>query len=108
MKNKQILRKMVKYIDNISVYTKEITYEEFKSNNMLIDACVFNLSQIGELVKSIDKEITDKYPNIPWRQMYGLRNRIVHDYEGVNLRLVWEVITLNLEKLKEELLNINE
>ncbi|MEG0707968.1 MAG: HepT-like ribonuclease domain-containing protein [Cellulosilyticaceae bacterium] len=56
----------------------------------------------------IDKEITDKYPNIPWRQMYGLRNRIVHDYEGVNLRLVWEVMTLNLENLREKLLNINE
>lgn len=108
MKNKQIFAKMIKYIDNILIYTQGIAYEDFKDNNMLVDACVFNLSQIGELVKNVDKQVTEKYPHIPWRQMYGLRNRIVHDYEGVNLKLVWEVITLNLLKLKQELLKINE
>lgn len=107
MKNKQIFTKMIKYIDNVFMYTEGIAYEEFKNNTMLVDACVFNLSQIGELVKNVDKEITDSYPHIPWRQMYGLRNRIVHDYEGINLKLVWEVITLNLEDLKQEILKID-
>ncbi len=90
---------MIKYIDNILTYTQGITYDDFKENNMLVDACVFNLSQIGELVKNVDEAITDRYADIPWRQMYGLRNRIVHDYEGVNLKLVW-VTRVIIAKLK--------
>lgn len=108
MKDKQILVKMIKYIEHIDTYTQGVTYEEFNKNNMLIDACVFNLSQIGELVKNLDSKITDQYKNVPWRQMYGLRNRIVHDYEGVNLKLVWEVITLNMGPLRESLVRIIE
>lgn len=44
-----------------------------------------------------------KFPEIPWREMNGLRNRIVHDYEGVNLRLVWEIISEDIPELKEKL-----
>ncbi len=72
MKNKQIIIKMVKYIDNIEKYTENISYEEFIKNNMLIDACVFNISQIGELTKNISQDFIEKYEYIPWRQMYGL------------------------------------
>jgi len=43
------------------------------------------------------------FSNIPWKQLYGLRNRIVHDYEGVNLKLVWEIIDNDLEELKQTL-----
>ena len=43
------------------------------------------------------------HPQIPWREMYGLRNRIVHDYEGVNLQLVWEIISEDIPELRDEL-----
>ena len=70
---------------------------------MLVEACVFNLSQIGELVRHFDKEFVEIHDDIPWSQIKGLRNRIVHDYEGVNLRLVWEIIDGDLQELKEKL-----
>ena len=70
---------------------------------MLVEACVFNLSQIGELVKNVDDEYKKEQLGIPWHQLYGLRNRIVHDYEGVNLKLVWEIIEADLTDLKLEL-----
>jgi uncharacterized protein with HEPN domain len=66
---------------------------------MAVDACVFNLSQLGELANRITEDFEEKHPEIPWRQVYGLRNRIVHDYEGVNLKLVWEIIESDLPDL---------
>ena len=48
------------------------------------------------------------HSEIPWRAMYGLRNRIVHDYEGINLMLVWDVISEDLPELREQLLNLKE
>lgn len=51
----------------------------------------------------IDEKFEEDHPQIPWRQLYGLRNRIVHDYEGVNLKLVWEIIETDLPDLKEQL-----
>ena len=72
---------------------------------MLAEACVFNLSQIGELVRHLDRDFIEQPSDIPWAQMRGLRNRIIHDYEGVNLMLVWEIIKYDIPtlivKLKE-------
>jgi len=54
---------------------------------------------MGELCHAADIELTQKYPQIPWLEMYGLRNRIVHDYDGVNLLLVWEIISEDIPVL---------
>ncbi|NYB74354.1 DUF86 domain-containing protein [Sedimentibacter hydroxybenzoicus DSM 7310] len=77
-------------------------------NSMMIEACIFNLSQIGELVNKLDKEYILKYPEVPWKKMKGLRNRIIHDYEGVNLKLIWEIIYIDIKSLKEQLLNLDK
>jgi uncharacterized protein with HEPN domain len=75
-------------------------------NDMLTEVCIFNISQLGELTRKIDEEYEEAHPHIPWRQLYGLRNRIVHDYEGVNLKLVWEIIESDISGLKEQLINL--
>ena len=69
----------------------------------MVDACVFNLSQLGELTVKLDKDFTLMHTDIPWNEMRGLRNKIVHDYEGVNLKLVWEIVSEDLPELKEKL-----
>ncbi len=103
MKNHRSITKIINYIDTILVYTKDVNYEGFVDNTMLVDACVFNLSQIGELVSKLDEEYINNYSEIPWFKMRGLRNRIVHDYEGVNLKLIWEIIDHDLKILKGQL-----
>lgn len=70
---------------------------------MLVEACVFNLGQLGEAANRIDEEFEEEHPEIPWRQIYGLRNCIIHDYEGINLNLIWEIITEDLPDLYEKL-----
>lgn len=84
------------------------SFENFSKNSLVIEACVFNLGQMGELVKRLDGGFTSSHPYIPWRSLYGLRNRIIHDYEGVNFSRIWEIIRDDLPDLKlrlEELLS---
>lgn len=64
---------------------------------------MFNLSQIGELANKLDLDYKKKYNNISWNKIYGLHNRIVHDYEGVNLKLIWEIIRYDLPELQNDL-----
>lgn len=106
MKNKAILLKLIEYIEKIQNYCNEKTYETFSENSQLVEACVFNLSQMGEMVNRLEDELIESHIEIPWYQIRGLRNRIVHDYEGVNLHLVWEIIENDLPELKEDLLKI--
>ncbi len=101
MRNNIIVNKMIGYIEKITTYCRDYDYESFTENPLLTEACVFNLSQLGELATKLDKEFTEKHSDIPWHQMRGLRNKIVHDYEGVNLKLVWEIISCDLPELKE-------
>lgn len=106
MKNVEIIQKMLKCIERIENYCNNATYTDFSQNTLLSDACVFNLSQIGELTTKLEPEFLSLHTNIPWHQIKGLRNRIVHDYDGVNQILVWEVISEDLPVLKKQLKSI--
>ncbi|MBQ7930770.1 MAG: DUF86 domain-containing protein [Clostridia bacterium] len=106
MKDIELLRKILDCIDKIQSYTEGTDYETFQQNTMMVEACVFNLSQIGEHCHSITDEYKELHPELPWHEMYGLRNRIVHNYEGVNLKLVWEIISADLSELREQILSL--
>lgn len=76
---------------------------------MLVEATVFNLMQIGELAKeSLSDEAKEQITTIPWNQLYGMRNRIVHGYSGINLNIVWDTISQNIPKLREELIAVKD
>ena len=94
MRNERILQKLAAYVDKILGYCEGCDYEAFMADTKLVEACVFN---------RVEDDLAAAHPEIPWREMYGLRNRIVHDYEGVNLRLVWEIISEDLPVLKKTL-----
>ncbi len=108
MKNKEYISfiKMIEYIDKSIEYTKGYTFEEFCRDDKTIDATVFNISQIGELVKNISKETIDKHPDIEWNMIKGLRNRIVHDYEGISVKSIWYVIQNDIIELREKVQKI--
>ena len=106
MQNSLIIEKMIEIIEKLEGYVSDNDYESFSGNDMMIDACVFNLSQLGEVANRIDEAYEEAHPEIPWRQVYGLRNRIIHDYEGINLKLIWEIIKDDLPELLEKLKDI--
>lgn len=98
------LAKIISHISRTLEYCERRSFEEFQGNSMLQEACVFNILQIGELSKTgLDAAFIDAHPEIPWKQMYGLRNRIVHGYADVQMRIVWDTITEDFPDLRKQL-----
>ena len=103
MDNKKILKKIIKYIDKIILYVNDTNYNNFIKDEKLQDACLMNLSQIGESIIEIEDSFINEHKEIKWKEMRGMRNIIVHDYDGVNLRIVWDTIKYDLPELRDNL-----
>lgn len=105
----QTLRKLIAHIDHTLEYCEGLDFDTFMGNRMLQEACVFNILQIGELARNgLNEDFTATHPEIPWRQMYGLRNRIAHDYEGIRMKIVWETIEQDFPTLRTAISKILE
>jgi uncharacterized protein with HEPN domain len=98
-------------IDRIEEYTQS-GKEVFMQTKMIQDAVIRNFEIIGEATKKLSPDLRSKYADIPWQQMAGLRDVLIHDYLKVNLNLVWQIIEQNLPELKQKvteiLLNLGE
>jgi uncharacterized protein with HEPN domain len=79
-------------ISKIDRYTAGLDERSFLADDKTIDAVVRNLEVIGEAVKQLPPEFKRQHAAIPWSQIAGLRNRIVHDYAGIDLELVWNIL----------------
>ena len=97
---------MLLSIQHIEEYIKDIDYPAFKKNYMIVDAVIRNFEIIGEAANNIPQHIKDKYPDLPWKKMYGLRNLISHEYFTIDYELIWEIATKDLPKNKATLINI--
>ncbi|MFA5560002.1 MAG: HepT-like ribonuclease domain-containing protein, partial [Methanofastidiosum sp.] len=81
---------------------------EFRENPIIQDAVIRRLEIIGEAVKNIPKDIREKYPDIPWRSISGLRDILIHEYSGVSMTRVWKIISSDLKQFKETIIKIKE
>jgi len=100
--------RIIAHIETILGYMKSAkTFEEFNQNQLVVDAVVFNLTQIGEISKyrisSLTKEINN---HIPWNEMYGFRNRIIHDYDQINMNIVYDTIKDDLPELLKQVIQM--
>ena len=84
----------------IEEFTGNLTFEEFKKNKMAIRAVTMDFAIIGEAAKNIPPDIKAKYGHVPWRQMAGIRDKIIHGYALVNLKVLWDAAKLDLSVLK--------
>jgi len=87
-------------IEKIERYTLGVSYEEFMKDDKLKDAVVRNLEIIGEAANYIPDEIKVKYKDIPWRQIVGLRHRLIHGYFVVDYDIVWNIVIKDIPRLK--------
>ena len=94
-----ILDKIKAYAIQTIEFKNDIDFSDFSKDPKTIAAVVFNLSQIGELTSHLNDEFTKSHSQIPWRNIKGMRNKIVHDYEGIQLNIVWDVLVTFLPKL---------
>ena len=96
----------IKAIENIVLiqrYIKDKTYEEFMNDNELNDAIMFRLVQLIENIKNISSEFKQRHQNIPWGEIMGFRNGIVHEYGKTDYVVVYETITGDLNNLRDVL-----
>ena len=85
-------------LEDIAAYTS-VGREAFLVDRMRQDATLRKLQVIGEAVKNLSDDMKSRQPQIPWKQIAGLRDKVIHDYFGVNLAIVWEVVERDLPEL---------
>ena len=93
-------------IKNIESYTQRISFKKFSDNQMIIDAVIRNLEIIGEASKNLSSAIKFSCPDIPWEDILGMRNKIAHEYFGVDVEIIWETIQESLPELKKAIKRI--
>lgn len=93
-------------IDSIETYTKGLTYESFVSDRKTIDAVIRNFEVIGEATKNVPLSVRRKYPQVPWRDMAGMRDKLIHGYFGVQLEVVWKTIKERLPAVRPLLVDV--
>ncbi len=93
-------------IRRIGKYTAGITYQAFLEDTKTQDAVIRNLEIIGEATKNLSQDLRERYPHVPWKGMAGVRDRLIHHYFGVNLDIVWQIVTDELPEVASQLKKI--
>jgi uncharacterized protein with HEPN domain len=93
------LRHIRDAIDRIERYLQPVSKEEFFEDKMRQDAVIRQLSIFGEAAGDLSEEFQQEYPAIPWSDIYGMRNKLVHDYFGVDLEAVWDTVKQDVPPL---------
>lgn len=103
---KLYLDDILKCIKKIEKYTKGISYEKFIKNALLIDAIIRNLEVIGEATKKIPHETKKHHNEVEWKKIAGLRDILIHEYFGVNLKIIWDVVVNKIPEFKKSIQKI--
>lgn len=90
----------------INLYVKKTSYKKFLKDIKIQDAVTRNLEIIGEAAKNISNDLKGKHPLIPWKKIVGTRDRLIHDYFGVNYDIVWVIVKKELPKLVTQIKKI--
>jgi len=99
---------MIISMERIQEYIGELKFIQFKQHYMVVDAVIRNFEIIGEASKHIPKFMADRYPEIPWEKMYGLRNIVTHEYFGIDYEMIWEIAKNDLPENYVDLKRIIE
>jgi len=100
------LQHILEAIIKIEKYLENVDFKQFKDNEMMTDAVVRKLEIIGEATNKLTIDFRNQYPDMPWGDIVGMRNRLIHDYFGVDIDLVWKTYQNNLPELKSLLLTV--
>jgi uncharacterized protein with HEPN domain len=105
-RNKDFLGDIYEAMENISLYTKGMKYRAFLDDKKTQDAVVRNFEVIGEAAKNIRADFRAKYPVVPWKEVAGLRDKLIHFYFGIDYRILWNIVRKELPKLRKQVREI--
>ncbi|MBL7188011.1 MAG: DUF86 domain-containing protein [Phycisphaerae bacterium] len=90
-------------IDRIEQYTEAMSFETFASDQKSIDAVARNLRIIGEAASRLPDDFKEEHSGLEWQKIVGLRHRIVHDYFGIDIEIIWHILSKDLPELRQNL-----
>jgi len=102
-KDNAIIQDIKEVINRIMSYTSKMEYADFLQDYKTQDAVVRNIEILGEAAKLISDETKRNYPNIPWKDIAGTRDKLIHDYFGVNIDIVWDIAKNEIPFLSTQL-----
>ena len=104
--DKQRLLHIEESINEIEHYISNANFDHFEKDSMMRFATVKQIEIIGEAANYITEETKTKFPNIQWREIIGLRHILVHEYFGIDNKLIWQIITNDIPLLKKDIQNV--
>ncbi|HEO66068.1 MAG TPA: DUF86 domain-containing protein [Spirochaetes bacterium] len=97
------LKHVLDAIKQIEEYTVKVDDQDFLINRLIQDAVIRQIEIIGEAIKRVSLAIKNKYPDIPWKNIAGMRDKLIHDYFGVDIEAVWETVQKDIPVLKKDI-----
>jgi len=100
------LQDILDSITDIESFIRGMSFEEFKRDRKTINAVVRSIEVIGEATKKIPKTLKDKHREVPWKKMSGMRDKLIHEYFGVDVEILWKTAKDDIPPLKQLVQNI--
>ena len=104
--DKLYLEDLLTAMNRIAEYIVGHNFDQFKQDYRTVDAIIRNFEIIGEASKNVSDVIKTQYPEIPWNEMYYLRNRVMHDYFGIDYEIIWDIAKNHLPENLKQISNI--
>jgi uncharacterized protein with HEPN domain len=101
-----LLNDMLDAIDRVEQYTQGMSFDTFSNDQKSIDAVVRNLEIIGEAANRLPDDFKERHSSVEWYKVVGLRNRIIHEYFGIDLQIIWQIVHADLPALRQTLSQI--
>lgn len=106
--HRDYLNDILESIDDVKSFINGMKFKDFLLDKKTINAVVRSIEIIGEAAKHIPKSVSDKAPDVPWKEIVGMRNKIAHEYFGINIKIVWDTAKHYLPKLKKKVAAIQQ